>query len=77
VHTGTAFVGIVGSGGSAQFTALGDPVNIAAHLAAQAAVGEILVTTEAASAASIQHEGREGRRLSLKGHPVEALVIAV
>src|SRR5688572_29096752 len=76
VHTGTAFVGIVSSGGSAQFTALGDPVNIAAHLAAQAAIGEVLVTTEAASAASIQHHGRERRLLSLKGHPVDAMVIS-
>ena len=76
VHTGSAFVGIVHSGGSAQFTALGDPVNIAAHLAAQAAIGEILVTTDAASAASIQDEGRERRSLSLKGHPVDAMVIS-
>lgn len=75
VHTGPAFVGIVGSGGSAQFTALGDHVNIAAHLAAQAAIGEILVTTDAASAASVQDEALERRQLTLKGHPVEALVL--
>jgi adenylate cyclase len=77
VHTGTAFVGIVGSGGSADFTALGDPMNIAAHLASQAAVGEILVTTEAAEAASIHDEGLERRHLLLKGHPVDALVVEV
>ena len=41
---GTAFVGIVGSKDASDFTALGDPVNIAAHLASQAAAGEILVT---------------------------------
>ena len=75
VHTGTAFVGIVSSGGSADFTALGDPVNIAAHLASQAAIGEILVTTEAAAAAAISDEGVERRHLSLKGHPVDALVL--
>jgi adenylate cyclase len=76
VHTGTAFVGIVGSAGASDFTALGDPVNIAAHLASQAATGEILVTTEAATAASIRREGIERRDLSLKGHPVEAFVLA-
>ena len=43
VHTGRAFVGVVGSGPSTDFTALGDPVNIAAHLASQAAIGEVLV----------------------------------
>jgi class 3 adenylate cyclase len=32
---------------------VGDPVNVAAHLAAQAAVGEILVTEEAAAAAGL------------------------
>jgi adenylate cyclase len=75
VHTGTAFVGIVGSANATDFTALGDPVNIAAHLASQAAVGEVLVTTEAASAASLSSDGVERRNVSLKGHPVDALVL--
>ncbi len=48
VHTGTAFVGVVGSDSTSDFTALGDPVNIAAHLASQAAIGEVLVTDRAA-----------------------------
>jgi adenylate cyclase len=77
VHTGTAFVGIVGSHGASDFTALGDPVNIAAHLASQAAIGEILVTDEAAAAAAIPQEGLERRHVSLKGHPVDALVLTV
>ncbi len=76
VHTGTAFVGIVGSDNASDFTALGDPVNITAHLAAQAAVGEILVTQETASAAGSGDGALERRSLSLKGHPVEALVIS-
>lgn len=75
VHTGRAFVGIVGSGSSTDFTALGDPVNIAAHLASQAAIGEILVTTDAATAASLSLDGLERRHVSLKGHPVDALVV--
>ena len=77
VHTGTAFVGIVGSKSSSDFTALGDPVNIAAHLASQAAAGEILVTDAAAEAAGMTHDALERRHVSLKGHPVDALVLPV
>ena len=76
VNTGPAFVGIVASAeGTSDFTALGDPVNVAAHLASQAAIGEILVTTDAASAASLRDEGAERRHLLLKGHPVDAVVL--
>jgi adenylate cyclase len=77
VHTGTAFVGIVGSKSSSDFTALGDPVNIAAHLASQAAAGEILVTDAAAEAAGMKQDYLERRHVSLKGHPVDALVLPV
>ncbi|HEX9124105.1 MAG TPA: adenylate/guanylate cyclase domain-containing protein [Actinomycetota bacterium] len=77
VHTGTAFVGMVGSEGATDFTALGDPVNIAAHLASRAAIGEILVTDPAAAAAQIGGDGLERRHLSLKGYPVEAVVLAM
>jgi adenylate cyclase len=76
VHTGRAFVGIVTFGGSvAEFTALGDPVNVAAHLASQAAAGEVLVTDAAARAAGLDVEGLEHRHVSLKGHPVDAVVL--
>jgi adenylate cyclase len=76
VHTGTAFVGIVTTAkGVSDFTALGDPVNIAAHLASQARSGEVLVTAEAAEAAAMSDEGLERRHLELKGHPVDALVV--
>jgi adenylate cyclase len=76
VHTGTAFVGVVGSNNTSEFTALGDPVNIAAHLASQAAIGEVLVTDGAAEAAGILRSGLEHRHLSLKGHPVDAVVLS-
>jgi adenylate cyclase len=76
VHRGRAFVGIVTSAESnADFTALGDPVNVAAHLASQAATGEVLVTGEAAAAAALDLEGLERRHLSLKGHPMDAVVV--
>ena len=46
VRTGIAFVGgVVASGGQASdFTELGESMNFAAHLASQAAAGEVLVT---------------------------------
>jgi adenylate cyclase len=76
VHTGTAFVGIVATaGGTSDFTALGEPMNVAAHLASQAATGEVLVTDDAAAAASLSAGGRERRHLSLKGHAVEVTVL--
>jgi adenylate cyclase len=74
VHTGTAFVGIVGSMGTSDFTALGDPMNLTAHLAAQAAIGEILVTEPAMRSAGRPMDGLEHRHLSLKGHPADAVV---
>jgi adenylate cyclase len=77
VHTGTAFVGIVASGGASDFTALGDPVNIAAHLASQAAAGEVLVTDEAAGAASLPDGSGERRHVSLKGHPMDVIALPV
>jgi adenylate cyclase len=73
LHTGPAFVGVVSKGSGYEFTALGDTPNVAAHLAAQAAPGEILVIEEVA--ASLDAHGLERRSLSLKGHPVEALVV--
>jgi adenylate cyclase len=76
VHTGIAFVGIVGTHGSSDFTALGDPMNIAAHISAQAAVGEILVTDESMRSAGRSLDGLERRHLSLKGHPADAVVLS-
>ena len=44
VHTGEAFVGVVGSDEKIDFTALGDTVNIAARLGETAGPGELLVS---------------------------------
>ena len=44
VHTGEAFVGVVGSDEKTDFTALGDTVNIAARLGSEAGPGELLVS---------------------------------
>ena len=77
VHTGSAFVGVVGSNETTEFTALGDPVNVAAHLAAQAAAGEILATDVAAARAGIDVAGSDRRHVSLKGHPVDAVEVSM
>jgi adenylate cyclase len=78
VHTGLAFVGTVGEGDAFDFTALGDPVNTAARLAASAGTGEILVSREAAQAAGLETAGLESRTLELRGRadPVDAWVAA-
>lgn len=71
VHTGVAFVGVVGNQDARDFTALGDPMNIAAHLAAQAAAGEILVTQPVVDRVP-QAGSLDRRRVSLKGYTIDA-----
>jgi len=67
VNTGIAFVGAVGPDESAEFTAMGDPVNVAARLASAAAAGELLVTASASESAQLDVAGLEHRTLALKG----------
>lgn len=77
IHTGTAFVGTVGEGGVAQFTALGDAPNTAARLASNAAAGEILISEDTARAAGLSTDGLEFRELMLKGRqtPIHVYVM--
>ena len=77
VNTGIAFVGVVSSGATSDFTALGDPINVTSHVAAQAAAGEILVTDATAASAAIDTSTYEHRALSLKGHAKGAFVVPV
>jgi adenylate cyclase len=67
VHTGTAFVGSIGSAGVSDITALGDDVNLTARLASIATAGEILITEAARAAIGLATDGLEPRRLDLKG----------
>jgi adenylate cyclase len=68
VHTGPAYVGVVGGEGSPMdFTALGDSVNTTARLASQAGAGEILVSDATCTAAQWNTVGLEHRQLELKG----------
>ncbi len=79
VHTGTAFVGSVGSKeGTTDITVLGDAPNTAARLSSSAAAGEILVSEASSAAAGLDVSATEKRVLELKGknEPVTAYVIS-
>jgi len=68
VHTGPAYVGVVGGEDSpVDFTALGDNVNIAARLASQAGPGEILISETTYAAAGVDFGNLERRQIELKG----------
>lgn len=69
VHSGpTYFCAVTGAEGSlADFTALGDNVNIAARLAANAGPGEALISDAAYAAAGLDLGQLEKRQLDLKG----------
>jgi adenylate cyclase len=68
VHTGLAYVGMVGTdGGITDLTALGDTMNTASRLASQAQSGEVLVTRATYTAAGIETNGLDHRQLELKG----------
>jgi adenylate cyclase len=78
VHSGEAYVGVVGSeGGPLDFTAVGDAVNTASRLGSLAAEGELLVSAKAADAAKLDGTGLERRQLEVRGRsePVEVVVV--
>lgn len=80
VHTGTAFVGSVGSSdGTMDITVLGDVPNTAARFSSNAKQGEILISEPAATAAGIQTNTLKQRLLNLKGksEPVPAYVFTL
>ena len=70
IHSGEAFVGVVGGAEKTDFTALGDTVNVAARLGSLAGPGELLVSRVAWDRAGegspptvreVDIAGREGR----------------
>jgi adenylate cyclase len=68
VHTGTAFVGSVGSNqGTTDITVLGDAANIAARLSSLAEVGQILISEPAYVSSQMTRSKLEKRSLDLKG----------
>lgn len=77
VHTGTAFVGALGSeNGTTDITVLGDAANVAARLSTEAGVGEVLISDPAFLAADLQIGELEKRSLTLRGKS-EPLVVWV
>jgi adenylate cyclase len=78
VHTGVAFVGSTGAGGTvSDFTALGDVVNTTARLASGAAAGELLVSMTAADAAGLDSRTLEHRTLAVRGRSDAVEVVAL
>ncbi|MDX1613611.1 MAG: adenylate/guanylate cyclase domain-containing protein [Candidatus Promineifilaceae bacterium] len=80
VHTGVSYVGTVGSqAGAMDLTALGDVPNVAARLAGQAAIGEVVISNTVCLAAELNPDKLEERQLFLKGRtePVEAHVLTL
>jgi adenylate cyclase len=78
VHTGTAFVGSLGSEeGTNDITVLGDAANIAARLSTNAGIGEILISEPTFSSAGVEFEDLEMRVLDMKGKskPIDVWVI--
>jgi len=68
VHTGTAFVGSVGSEQNfTEFTAVGDVVNTTARLASEAEEGEVVLSSTAAEKSSIDATNMRKELLNLKG----------
>ena len=78
VHTGNAWFGAVGDGKHTELTIVGDVVNVAARLAAQAGAGEVLISTDAAAAAGVVAASPH-RFLELKGKqdPFEVVTLKV
>lgn len=78
ITTGEAFVGNVGGADVTDYTVLGDTVNVAARLEAEAAPGEILIAQETYDAVASDFPQAARRDLLLKGksEPVVAWQIA-
>ena len=67
VHTGIAYVGVVGAEGSRDFTVLGDTANTVARLSSEATSGQLIMSESIVRAAHLDTSGFEHRPLQLKG----------
>jgi len=80
VASGYVSLGVIGSASRLEYTAVGQAVNLASRLCAEAAHGEVLVdarTNEMRLAAAHEYELRPGQQLQLKGfsQPVPSFVL--
>jgi adenylate cyclase len=75
VHSGTAYVGVVGNAMDRDLSALGDVVNVAARLGSIARAGELLVSVETAGDAELDTSTAPHQVLELKGRsePLEVV----
>lgn len=76
VHAGNAFAGKIGSSGVHDFTVLGDTVNTAARLQAEAAGGEIVPSEAIYQDVADNYPGLEKQTLNLRGRE-EPLAVRV
>lgn len=78
VHTGEAYVGVVGDQGSRDFTVVGDTANTVARLSDAAAAGEVVASQAVVNQAGADPAVFDHRSFTLKGkaEPVEAWVWA-
>ena len=67
VASGKMFMGNVGEGEVRDFTVIGDVVNTAARLQAEALAGEVLVTEDTYEALGLQIQDSPLRTLELRG----------
>ena len=77
IQSGSAFVGVVGSGETLDFSALGDVVNTAARLGGVAGPGELLVAADVWQAAGLSTDDVDVRRLPIAGRVEELETVAV
>ena len=77
VHAGPAYVGKVGTSDIHDFTALGDTVNTAARLQAEAQPGEVIISEELYADVASEFPDLERRSLKVKGkaEPVAVRVL--
>jgi len=67
VHTGPAYVGVVGEADALDFSVMGDTANTVARLGSAAAAGELMMSEAIAAAADVDTRHLAHRTLDLKG----------
>jgi adenylate cyclase len=79
VDAGVAFVGNVGVAHVVDFTALGDPVNTAAHLQTTAKAGEVVLVEDLYSEVNERYRDAERRIVEVHGResPVAVRVLRI
>lgn len=74
IHSGMAMVGFIGTADRCEYTAIGDCVNVAARLCAEAQGGEILITRVVSDGIGEWGQARDWRVMQLKGKAVSTEV---